>query len=777
MIKPQFKRVTSACAMAGLSLATAVAVAMPVGLANADTVVQWPTPDSDKPYMSYTLNNDGSIKSQQVLSAIYGYYTPLSSYLGLTNTTVVNPSSGSSGGASDNILDQIAANGLYGTYASPANQNLDPYWANVWLKELKPSLGITPNADKAPGHEVALVPSERGMASANLSLYEDSGVSASFYYRPQIIAGGQNAYAGYAEMVDKINATGKAHVAGADKDAENGIGLENYQAGDESYDPIIITQHAKAADGAYIAAGSMNGNMQTLYLLAAAAEDVMASDPTFVTRYGDPTEIAADIEELSYGSRYYVLKGIEQGTIQKKTVAYVNSIDAAEQTAQLTIVDPTAFIGDEKMGYATNYFHPAIDLQDITTNLVDKLDKRGDAEWAKGFVWNGDEMPPVFGYVNVPIADLAKADVLMCSQGAAMGGGAKVSQADLSAAFDVAGVAEKDRPVAFINTPTDLGLGGWNSDRICYMPAFIGFIYPEVAPASEMMAYYYSTVSHVKDQYLDDTVAINCSKLSLRSGDTLAAPAGGYASKFAAIKSKLVEGMKYYAANQSSIDAKHLNLTGIKDGSGNLRNPRYQNGNYLASAVGLFSDVTNKNADWEIDMITRAVNAGLMTGYSDSGKFGPYDTLTREMAVTVLYRAMANPEAGEAPGTDTGGYKDVKAGQWYTKAVKWAKDNNIATGYGDGTFGIGKAISRAELANMVHRAAGSPTASSSDAFNATTDKHKVPDWAQNALTWTAANEILSGVDNGAAGKELQPNSPVLRVQMAKIIVQSVDHLK
>ncbi len=52
------------------------------------------------------------------------------------------------------------------------------------------------------------------------------------------------------------------------------------------------------------------------------------------------------------------------------------------------------------------------------------------------------------------------------------------------------------------------------------------------------------------------------------------------------------------------------------------------------------------------------------------------------------------------------GFSDVKVGAPYEDAVDWGADNGIAQGTGDGLFGVGQALTQAEMDSMLRRAAG-----------------------------------------------------------------------
>ena len=93
---------------------------------------------------------------------------------------------------------------------------------------------------------------------------------------------------------------------------------------------------------------------------------------------------------------------------------------------------------------------------------------------------------------------------------------------------------------------------------------------------------------------------------------------------------------------------------------------------------GPFSDVGKDNPNY--DAIVEVYEKGWMVGIAD-GVFAPNGTLTRGMAVTILWNRAGQPEpASVAP------FLDVTSDAWYAKAVAWAYENGITSGYGD-TYG------------------------------------------------------------------------------------------
>ncbi len=91
-------------------------------------------------------------------------------------------------------------------------------------------------------------------------------------------------------------------------------------------------------------------------------------------------------------------------------------------------------------------------------------------------------------------------------------------------------------------------------------------------------------------------------------------------------------------------------------------------------------------------------------------------------------------------------FDDVTEGAWYCEAVRWAASQGIVSGYGSGRFGPNDNITREQLAVMLWRYAGSPAATERELNFADADKAGA--WALDALRWAVENGIVSGKGNG-----------------------------
>ena len=136
-----------------------------------------------------------------------------------------------------------------------------------------------------------------------------------------------------------------------------------------------------------------------------------------------------------------------------------------------------------------------------------------------------------------------------------------------------------------------------------------------------------------------------------------------------------------------------------------------------------------------------------MNGYSN-GRFGANDTLSRAQLAQILF----NKEG--RPGVDyLLDFSDVGGRSWYAEAVRWAASQGIVSGYGNGTFGPNDPITREQLAVMLWRYSGSPAAASKELdFN---DESQISGYALEAMRWAVENGILNGYGDGRLGPKGQ----------------------
>lgn len=176
-----------------------------------------------------------------------------------------------------------------------------------------------------------------------------------------------------------------------------------------------------------------------------------------------------------------------------------------------------------------------------------------------------------------------------------------------------------------------------------------------------------------------------------------------------------------------------------------------------------FSDL---NVDeWYHDGIHYCLTEGLMKGYADN-RFGPSDNTSRAQVVMILWRLAGSPESKEASR-----FADIAEGMYYTKAVCWAAETGVVSGYTDGRFGTDDSVTREQLAAMLYRYAkfqGYDVGVGEDtnilSYN---DALSVSEWAMGAMQWACGAGLISGVDGG----RLLPQGSATRAQMATILMR------
>jgi flavodoxin len=167
-----------------------------------------------------------------------------------------------------------------------------------------------------------------------------------------------------------------------------------------------------------------------------------------------------------------------------------------------------------------------------------------------------------------------------------------------------------------------------------------------------------------------------------------------------------------------------------------------------------FSDVP-ANA-WYAEAVEYVRDNGLMSGTS-STTFSPNGTMTRAMLATTLYREAGSPSVS---GTDA--FTDTQDDAWYGDAVLWASQEGVVSGYGNGLFGTNDPVSREQIATILWRYAGSPSADRGQDFS---DEGAISAYAADAVDWARAN----GIVNGMEGNRFAPQGNATRAQVATIL--------
>lgn len=172
-----------------------------------------------------------------------------------------------------------------------------------------------------------------------------------------------------------------------------------------------------------------------------------------------------------------------------------------------------------------------------------------------------------------------------------------------------------------------------------------------------------------------------------------------------------------------------------------------------------FTDVAE--TAWYREAVQYMSERKLMSGVSATS-FAPDATATRGMIVTILHQLEHTPDAASSS------FSDVAAGKWYASAVTWAAENNIVSGYADGTFGPANIVTREQMATILYNYAkykGYDVTRSAD-LAGFADAAQIHNYAKTAMQWVNAEGLINGINENT----LSPTGSTTRAQLASILM-------
>ncbi len=173
-----------------------------------------------------------------------------------------------------------------------------------------------------------------------------------------------------------------------------------------------------------------------------------------------------------------------------------------------------------------------------------------------------------------------------------------------------------------------------------------------------------------------------------------------------------------------------------------------------------FRDVAQ--GEWFRDAVAYVYGAKLMNGTSPD-LFSPWETTTRGMIVTILYRYEGSPAAGMTS------FPDVPPGEYYATPVSWAAAGGVVKGYETGLFEPQNPITREQMAAILYRYAqqkGLDVSGRAD-LSVYADAGQVSPYAMDAMAWAVHTQLITGVDS----RTLQPGGSAVRAQVATILMR------
>lgn len=187
----------------------------------------------------------------------------------------------------------------------------------------------------------------------------------------------------------------------------------------------------------------------------------------------------------------------------------------------------------------------------------------------------------------------------------------------------------------------------------------------------------------------------------------------------------------------------------------------------VEKASGMFTDL--EEVTWAVPAISMLTTVGCINGKSE-GIFAPHDDVTREEFVKMAVSAF-----GFSNSAATVCFADVEPGSWYAPYVAAAAKAGIVTGESETHFGVGKSITRQEMAAILYRILRMKNQGITEdgvyiEFN---DEFKFADYARDAIIALAK----SGIVNGVGGNEFMPDKNSTRAEAAKMLYEAYIRVK
>lgn len=174
----------------------------------------------------------------------------------------------------------------------------------------------------------------------------------------------------------------------------------------------------------------------------------------------------------------------------------------------------------------------------------------------------------------------------------------------------------------------------------------------------------------------------------------------------------------------------------------------------------LFTDIYS--VEWAREAIENLAKSGIVNGKGNR-IFKPNDYVTREEFLKMLILSLKishDSETGKI-------FSDVSDEMWYATYVKIGYELGIAKGIGNGEFGIGKNITRQDMAAMMYNAIKAMSIELTDTGTPKSfaDIGEVSEYALDAVNVLCKSGIINGVDSD----NFNPHGIATRAQAAQVI--------
>jgi len=167
---------------------------------------------------------------------------------------------------------------------------------------------------------------------------------------------------------------------------------------------------------------------------------------------------------------------------------------------------------------------------------------------------------------------------------------------------------------------------------------------------------------------------------------------------------------------------------------------------------------------WAASAIAKAVDLGIITGYSD-GTFRPNKDVSRVELAAMLARGLKLE--GKWDGSTFTDANKIPA--WAKDFVSQTVSAGIITGYVDGTFRAEQQVTRTEMVAMIARALGLPTNTTTKLKF--TDADQISSWARPYVATVFDAGLIKGRDNNL----FAPQAKATRAEVVVLIMAMLEY--
>lgn len=158
--------------------------------------------------------------------------------------------------------------------------------------------------------------------------------------------------------------------------------------------------------------------------------------------------------------------------------------------------------------------------------------------------------------------------------------------------------------------------------------------------------------------------------------------------------------------------------------------------------------------------------------FSGTGNgFEPNTAMSRAMLVSVLFRIA---DTGKSPSGSV--FSDVQEGKWYTESINWAAESGIVSGVSETEFAPDSDITREQIALIIYRFAtysGYDMNVENADLSAFSDSENISDYAKDAVGYL----VGKGIMNGKGAGELAPRDKATRAEVATMLMKFLEGVK